>query len=249
MDSPSPLDSMGINAPFLLFQIANFIVLFLIIKAKLWKPMIRVMDERSQRIAKGLEDAKAAEASKSSAQVDKEKILKEAWAEGKAIVDKAAKEGGNRREQILEDARGEAAKILAEARKQAESSRDSLLVEAKDHIVALSISAAQKVIGESMDKGKQQKLISEFFTGISSGKIEALATAAIEGEAAEVQTALPLADEDQKTYETELKKKGATGVTFKVDPAILGGVIIRTEDKVIDGSVAGRMQQLSSALK
>lgn len=241
------LGSMGINIPFLIFQIANFIVLFVVIKKMLWKPMIRVMDERSQRIAKGLEDAKAAEASKASAQADKEKILEEARAEGKAIVDQAAKEGGQRREQIVDDARKEASKIVEDARKQAQVSRDSLLGESQGQIVALAISAANKIIGESLDQAKQQKLVTDFFSGISGGKIAALAAAAV-GESAEVKTALPLAAADQETYASELKSKGASKVTFKVDPAILGGVIIRTGDKVIDGSVAGKMVQLNTAL-
>ena len=50
------MEQLGINGPFLLAQIVNFIVLFLLLRQFLFPPLLRMMDERKQRIADGLAD-------------------------------------------------------------------------------------------------------------------------------------------------------------------------------------------------
>jgi F-type H+-transporting ATPase subunit b len=46
-----------------------------------------------------------------------------------------------------------------------------------------------------------------------------------------------------------LTKAGAKDVTFRVDPSILGGLVIRVGDKVLDSSVAGKLEGLRQSLR
>jgi len=63
-------------------------------------------------------------------------------------------------------------------------------------------------------------------------------------------SALPLTDEEQDTVKKDvLTKVGAQAVTFRVDPSILGGLVIKVGDKVMDGSVAGKLSDLGQNLK
>ena len=65
------------------------------------------------------------------------------------------------------------------------------------------------------------------------------------GDKAEVTSALPLTDNEQADIKKKLK---AADVVFKVDPTILGGVIVRVGDQVVDDSVASRMSALTESL-
>ena len=66
-----------------------------------------------------------------------------------------------------------------------------------------------------------------------------------------VTSALPLTADEQAQANSDIVNRlgGAASVAFKVDPAILGGLIVRVGDKVIDGSVAGKLENLRASLK
>ncbi len=68
---------------------------------------------------------------------------------------------------------------------------------------------------------------------------------------AEVVTAVPPTAEERRALETEVTRRFGEflAVQFRVDPDILGGVIIKVGDKVIDGSLAGRLAALHERLR
>ena len=70
------------------------------------------------------------------------------------------------------------------------------------------------------------------------------------GASAEITSALPLTEEEQSTVKDEVLSKigDQASVTFRVDPSILGGLVIRVGDKVLDNSVAGRLEELRQSL-
>ena len=117
-------------------------------------------------------------------------------------------------------------------------------------MAALSIAATQKLVGEALDEKRQHALLDEFFSGVKAGKVVVLDDASFKGEAAEVTSALPLTDKEQDAVKKDvLAKAGAQAVTFRVDPSILGGLVIKVGDKVLDSSVAGKLEGLRQNLK
>ncbi len=73
----------------------------------------------------------------------------------------------------------------------------------------------------------------------------------LSGASAEVISALPLTDKEQKTVRKDIidKMGDSASISFRVDPSILGGLIIRVGDKVLDGSVAGKLDELRQNLR
>jgi ATP synthase F1 delta subunit len=73
----------------------------------------------------------------------------------------------------------------------------------------------------------------------------------ITGTSAEVTSALPLTKKEQETVSKDvLGKLGESAtISFHVDPNILGGLVIRIGDKILDGSVAGKLESLSRSLQ
>lgn len=133
----------------------------------------------------------------------------------------------------------------------AQQEKDKILGELRGQVAALSIAAAQKIIGESLDEKRQRALIDDFFSGIKTGKVILLEGKSISGTGVEVTSALPLTKAEQEIVTTDVfgKLGESAAIKFRVDPNILGGMVIRIGDKILDGSVAGKLESLSRSLQ
>jgi len=249
------LGTLGINGPFLLSQIVNFLILFGALYFLLWKPMLKMLNERKQRIAQGLGDAEQARKDRERAQAEYEERIKQAEQEREAILARAAGEGEQARAEALAQARAQAERVVAEGKEAVERERQRMLADLRGQIAALSIAAANKLIGEALDEQRQRRLIDEFFSGIKAGRVVVLEEQELEqakaGEVvATVTSALPLTEEERKVVSSGLAEQmgQVPAIEFKVDPAVLGGLVVRIGDKVIDGSVGGRLEALRESL-
>ncbi len=79
------MDRLGINPGVLLANIINFAIVAVLLWALVWKPMVKALETRRERIAKGLEDARAAEQAKANAERDAQKLIDERKAAGQKI--------------------------------------------------------------------------------------------------------------------------------------------------------------------
>jgi len=245
------LEQLGINPIFLLSQIVNFAVLAFLLQRFAYKPLLRMFDERRQRIEKGLEDARLAEEARANAESERQQILDQARAEAQGIVAEANQRGEAQAARIVEDAQGQAQAILEEARTDAQTERNRMLGEMRGQISALSIAAANQLIGASLDERRQMELVNEFFSGVRAGKVSvADMVGVLTGEKAVVTSALPLSEADQATFRAYLQGQLGAGaaVEFKTDPSILGGVVLRVGDMVVDDSVSGKLGALRQSL-
>ncbi len=244
------MDKLGISLGYLIVQIFNFIVMFLVLKRFVYKPILSMLEKRRQAIAQGLEDARIAAEARANAEKEAEKIIAEAQAKAAQIVREASERAESVAREIKAAAEAEAAKAREQALAEVEAERNRMLGVLRSQVAALAIAAAQKLVGEALDEKRQHALIQEFFSGIKGGKVTVLEEVGeLQGTEAEVVSALPLTEEEQETLRQDiLSKTGAQAVTFRVDPSILGGLVIRVGDKVIDGSVAGQLQLLREKL-
>lgn len=233
------MDALGINLGFFIAQLVNFGIIFLLLAKLVWPRVLKMLDERSERIAKGLEDARAAEQARENAERERDKILAQARAEAQKVIEEARQRGEELIKQMTREAQAQAEEVRAQARVQAEEERNRILAEARDDIVALALAAAERLIGDSLDEKRQKAIIKQFFAGVP-------AEAKGLGQKVVVISAVPLTD-DEKTE--LLKVTGAQEVEYRVDPSILGGLILRAGDKVVDGSVRGDLSALSMALR
>lgn len=245
------MEALGLNLGYLLVQILNFAILFVVLRAWVYKPVLNLLQNRREAIAKGLEDARVAAEARENAEKEAEKILSEARAkaveETRAITQRAEEQA----KEIVKAAEAKAGTARAEALAEVEQERVRVLGEVRGQVAALAVAAAQKLIGVALDKKRQRALIDDFFSGVKSGKVTVLVGADAKGGGAVVTSALPLTEKERTTVETDvLKKLGGKGkVTFEVDPNILGGLVVRVGDKVLDGSVSGQLGALRQSLR
>ena len=244
------MDKLGLNLGYLLLQIFNFLILFVVLRVWVYKPILGLLNKRRQNIAQGLEDARVAAEARASAEKEAAKIIADAQAEASKVVREASERAQDVAKEVKAEAETEATKAHAAALAEAEAERNRILGDLRGQVAALSISATQKLVGEALDEKRQRALLDEFFSGVKSGKVVVLDDASFKGEAAEVTSALPLTDQEQDAVKKDvLAKVGAQAVTFRVDPSILGGLVIKVGDKVMDGSVAGKLEGLRQNLK
>ena len=245
------MEALGINLGYIFVQIFNFAILFLVLRAWVYEPIINMLDNRRKSVEKGLEDARIASDARANAEKDAEDIISKAQAEASEIVREATQraEEAGREVKAAAEAEGEQSKESAIA--EAKLERDRLLSDLRGQIASLAIAATQKLVGESLDEKRQRSLIDEFFSGVKDGQVVVLEKAELSGASAEITSAIPLTtDEQAKVKQDVLSKIGdKASIVFRVDPNILGGLIIRVGDKVIDNSVSGQLEELRQSIR
>ncbi len=240
------MEALGINLGLLIVQLIAFAIVFLTLNAWVYKPMLDMMETRKQKISQGLEDARVAAEARANAEKEAAKILAEAQAEAGKVVREATERAASAGKDVKAAAETEAAKAREAAMAEAELERNRILGDLRGQVAALAIAAANKLVGATLDEKKQHALIDEFFSGVNAGKVVVLEGEMKGGDSAVVTSALPLTSQEQDTVK---KSVSAKEVSFKVDPSILGGLVIKVGDKVLDGSVAGKLEGLRQTLK
>jgi len=246
-----PLAPLGINLTFLISQIVNFILLLLVLRLWAWKPILSMLEKRKQTISQGLEDARVAAEARANAEKEAADVLAKAHRDAAQVIRDASDRADKVGLEIKASAEAEAKNMRNAAAVEAEQTQLQQLGELRGQVAALAIAATQKLIGESLDEKRQRALLAEFFSGVKGGKVAVLEGEAVSGASAEVTTALPLTPDEQETVRKDVLAKAGGGATttFRVDPRILGGMVVRIGDRVVDGSVAGKLENLRQSLQ
>lgn len=244
------MEGLGINLGTLILQILSFIIVLVVLRRWVYGPVLNMLENRRQMVAQSAEDARIASEARANAEKEAEKIIADAQTKSADLVREATERAEQVEREIRAEAEGEAAKAREAALAEIDVERDRILGEVRSQVAALSIAAAQRLIGEALDEQRQHSLINEFFSGIKSGKVAVLEGASLSGSSAEITSALPLTDGEKETLRSDvLTKLGEQAtIAFRVDPNILGGLVIQVGGKVLDASVAGQLEDLRQGL-
>ena len=244
------MEKLGLNLGFLIVQIINFLIIMLVLKVWVYKPLLNALNKRRETIDRGLEDARIAAEARENAEKDAAAILAEAQTSAAQVIRDAKEKAEAAGRDVKANVEADIAKSRREALVEIEQERERGLGEIRTHVASLAIAAAQKLIGEALDEKRQHELVAEFFSGIKDGTVSIIEGADWSGAKAEITSALPLTDEEQKVISGEVLHKLGEGaaVDFNVNPKILGGLVVKVGDKVVDGSVAGQIQNLRNTL-
>ncbi|OQX61077.1 MAG: hypothetical protein B5M51_08815 [Anaerolinea sp. 4484_236] len=245
------MDALGINPWILLAQIVNFAVLLVILRAVAYKPIQKMLSERSERIQKQMEDAEFAAKAKAEAEAQRDELLTEARQEVHKITADGNAQLEVMKKAATEEAQQQAEEILSDARQKAEEERNKILSGVRGQITALATAVAQQIIGKELNEERQRALVDSFFSGIREGRVEILPEETEVTEAPVVVTsAIPLTKDEQNTVHRDLVKLlgDSFELSFQVDASILGGLVIHIGNRIIDGSVTGQLKKLQESL-
>jgi F-type H+-transporting ATPase subunit b len=150
---------LGINTAVFVSQLISFLVLFGLLIAVGYKPILKMLDERSKKIKESLEQAEAVKAQSLHAEEEVKKQIQAASQKGQEIIAQAMKASDEIRAQAQGLAKQDADAIIEKAQQAIKAERDSALEVLRSEFSDLTILAASKVIGESLDKEAHRKLI------------------------------------------------------------------------------------------
>ena len=156
------MGALGITIPGVVTQLASFLVLFGILYILLYKPILRMLDQRSAKIREGLESAEKAREEAAASREDMQRQLDEARTEGQAMIAQAREVADRFREEELAKARTEIAAERARAEADIQRERDAAVQELRQEFAGLAISAAERVAKRSLDESAHKDLIEDF---------------------------------------------------------------------------------------
>jgi len=155
------ITDLGINVPVLIAQTLNFVVLLILLRAFVYKPVLNMLDERKRKIAEGLSAAEQGREREIEAARLAQEQIESSRREGQAIVQQAQQVAQRVQEEGRQSAQAQAELLLERARGEIQLERDNAIAELRREFADLTIAAAEKVIGESLDRSAHQRLISE----------------------------------------------------------------------------------------
>ncbi len=148
----------------LVFEIINLIVLCLLLKKFLIKPVTAVMDKRQAVIEEGLLNARNSEAEANELKGRYEAALKDARSESGRMIEEAKKRAQEESDRILKEAGDQAADIMRKAEKNIESEKEKTMADLQSRIADLALTAARKVTKSAQREADDLLLYDQFLS-------------------------------------------------------------------------------------
>jgi F-type H+-transporting ATPase subunit b len=153
------LEGLGINLQLLIAQIVNFLLLLGLLYLFAYKPVMRMLDERSRKIKESVDLTESVRQQAANAEEETRKRLEKASREGQEVIARAIKTGEELKQKAIQEAKPEAEALIARARQDIRQERDDIIAELHKDFTDLTISAAEKIIEQKLDKEAHRKLI------------------------------------------------------------------------------------------
>lgn len=146
------LESLGIDWKLLVAQIVNFLILLLLLRFFLYRPIVNILSQRKEKIAKGIRDTEEAKEQLEEASTKSKKILTSASIESEKIIKTAKREMEEQTLKQIQIAKQKAQEILKLSEEQAAIQQEKIVEKAKREITDLAITISEKVMEEQVDK-------------------------------------------------------------------------------------------------
>ncbi len=144
--------------------VANVIILFILLRIFLFKPVNKIMNERTQTIKNDLDSAEKAKKEAEELRQQYSDSISEAKEEANRIIMKAHDDAEAEKAAIIRRSQEEADEMISDANKSIENERKRVLQQAQTEIADLAIEAASKIIGENVDDEKNRRLVDKFLS-------------------------------------------------------------------------------------
>ena len=148
----------------MLAMIINFAIMLLLLTKFAWNPLLKILAERQARIAGQIEAADQERIAAEKLRTEYQQQMHNAKSDAQAIVDKALKMADNTKDEIIAGAREEHARLLEAAQEKIARERQQALEDIRGEVVAISVAAAAKIIGQSIDEKINARLVDDFIT-------------------------------------------------------------------------------------
>jgi len=161
MDIFDKLGELGISWPLFTAQIVNFVVLLVMLYFFAYKPIMKMLDQRAQKIKDSIDETQKIKDQAAKSEDDFKKRIDAVSRESQEVIAKAMRTGEEARQRALQEAKAEAQVVVEKTRQEIQREREEAISELRQEFADLTIVAAEKVIAQSLDKSAHEKLIEE----------------------------------------------------------------------------------------
>lgn len=144
------MEALGLNGPFLIAQIINFLVIMWLLRRFLYQPLLNLLNERREKIRESLSAAETARAEAAQRSRENEEIIAEARREAQSIIRQAEESARRRESELIAKAREEADQLVKRAEGDLENERQQMMAELRNEVAQLSLQIARKTIEASL---------------------------------------------------------------------------------------------------
>ena len=158
-DDSNPL--LVLDPGLFVWTILSFLLLMFLLSKFAWKPLLKMLNEREEKIRTAIEKAENAEKKLETLNEQGEKILSDARSESQKLLLSSKETAQNLKEEIEREAKQKATSIIDQARVQIQAEKNQVLSEIKNELSSFSIMIAEKLIKKNINKDDNMKLINE----------------------------------------------------------------------------------------
>ena len=161
---------LGVNPWTALFALANFLFLFFMLRKFLFKPVMKMIDDRQKEIDDLYKDAEDAKKDAQAKQQEYDRKLSAAQQTSEQLVREAVARGQSREEEILRQANAQASAIMDKAADDIAREKKKAVNDAKDEISVIALSIAGKVVGRELNDADHARLVDGFIEELGEDK-------------------------------------------------------------------------------
>ena len=161
---------LGVNPWTALFALANFLFLFFMLRKFLFKPVMKMIDDRQKEIDGLYKDAEDAKKDAQAKQREYDRKLSAAQQTSEQLVREAVARGQSREEEILRQANAQASAMMDKAADDIAREKKKAVNDAKDEISVIALSIAGKVVGRELNDADHARLVDGFIEELGEDK-------------------------------------------------------------------------------
>ncbi|NTW23045.1 F0F1 ATP synthase subunit B [Candidatus Falkowbacteria bacterium] len=153
------VSTFHLDIKLILAQLVNFFIILGVMYKFAYRPTLKMLNDRSEKIAKSLEQAKEIETKLVSTEEDRRSVIAEARKEATAIVEKSRLAAEERREEMIAKAKEEIGQIIDQEKEKIRAEKGEALKAIRTEVAELVTLAVEKVLAEKMTKKEDKELI------------------------------------------------------------------------------------------
>jgi F-type H+-transporting ATPase subunit b len=242
---------ININWSTLLFQIMNFGIMVFVLSRVFFKPVIRILDQRSEQVTKSLQEAQERERKAAEAQAHYEQTLADAQEQVLVLQQQAQEELLQTKQQVLTEAKAQVQSMRETAEQDLDQARQQAVAEHRRELGNLAVDLSSRLIRQSGGVAFQEATLQEFLDRLDrltpenyrqdlpADDTSLLRVQVVSAQALDERQRTALETRTAKLLEREIE------VRYRVDAGLIAGATMRFGGTVIDGSLSGQLQNLN----
>lgn len=162
------LGTLGINFKIFLAQLFNFAIVLVVLWKWAYKPIVKLLEERQEKIERGVKQAEEIEKRVQDLERERHEVMTVAKSDAAKILEDVRMTADERRSELLARAKEEVKDVVTQGKAQLEAQKLQMILEAREEIAAIAVEAARKILADGVDEKKALKLAGDVVDRMST---------------------------------------------------------------------------------